>query len=274
MTKFVLILCGLLFSVAAQAEDYKSTFDRVMATNTIRCGYIVYPPQLSKDANSGALSGLAYDLTEQIGKDLGLKIEWTEEVGSGTWQEGFTSGRYDMLCNTAWATTARARVAAFSVPVFYTAINAYTRVGDTRFDGNLAAANRPDVIIATIDGATSAAIAAENFPNAKLASLPDLTDFSHLLMEVESGKADLTFSEAAQFLLFEKNNPGKLHNATPDQPVRLVTNAFYMRGDELRLLNMINATVDNLHNSGYISSLLDRYEPAPGVWRRVALPYQ
>ncbi len=37
----VVFIVTLLFSLPAQADDYKSTFDRVMATNTLRCGYIV-----------------------------------------------------------------------------------------------------------------------------------------------------------------------------------------------------------------------------------------
>ena len=61
---------------------------------------------------------------------------------------------------------------------------------------------------------------------------------------------------------------------TPDHPVRLVTNSFFVRGDEVQLLGMINATVGNLHNSGYINKLLNSYEPTPGIWRRVAQPFQ
>ena len=267
----VLLLLGF---GAEAAESKPSAFTRVIASNTLRCGYIVYPPQLSKDPNTGALSGIAYDIVERIGKDLSLNIKWTEEVGTGSWQEGLNTGRYDMLCNTAWATTPRARIVAFSTPAFYTAVNAYARVGDTRFDKKLAVANSPDVTIATIDGGTSATIAAEDFPLAKLDSLPDLTDFSQLLLEVQTRKADLTFSEAAQFHEFERHNQGKLRNVTPDHPVRLIANAFFVAGDELRLLGMINAALNTLHNSGFIDKVLDKYEAHPNTWRRVDQPYR
>ncbi len=275
MTRFFFLLVTTLFlSLSAQADDYKSTFDRVMATNTIRCGYIVYPPQLSKDANSGTLSGLAYDIVEQMGKDMGVKIAWVEEVGPGTMLEGLQANRYDMVCNPLWATTPRVRIAAYTAPLFFTAVNAYGRNDDYRFDGKLELANAPAVTVATIDGGTAAQIAGEDYPLAKLDSLPEMTDFSHLLLEVQTGKADLTFSEAAQFAVFSVNNPGTLRNLTPEKPVRLVANAFPVRGDETRLLAAINTALTNLRYSGFVDRTLSRYEPAPGVWRRVALPYQ
>lgn len=260
----------------AEAADTAASgaFARVIASNTLRCGYIVYPPQMSKDPNTGALSGIAYDIVERMGKDLSLNIKWAEEVGTGSWQEGLVTGRYDMLCNPAWATTPRARIVAFSTPAYYTAVNAYARVGDTRFDGKLATANRPDVTIATIDGSTAAAIAAEDFPLAKLSSLPDLTDFSQLLLAVQTRKADLTFSEASQFHEFERHNQGKLHNVTPEHPVRLIANAFFVAGDEVRLLGMVNTALANLHNSGFIDKVLDKYEAHPNTWRRIAQPYR
>lgn len=264
----------LLGFSAEAAEPRSGAFSRVIADDTLRCGYIVYPPQLSKDPNTGALSGIAFDIVERIGKDLSLKIKWIEEVGAGSWQEGLKTGRFDMLCNPAWATTPRARIVAFSTPVFYTAVNAYARADDTRFDKGLAVANSPAMTIATIDGSTSAAIAAEDFPLAKLDSLPDLTDFSQLLLEVQTRKADLAFSEASQFHIFDDHNQGKLRNVTPECPVRLIANAFFVAGDELRLLGMINTALANLHYSGFIDKVLDKYETRSGTWRRVAMPYR
>lgn len=263
-----------LSSLPARAAESERTFDRVMASNTIKCGYIVYPPQLSKDPNTGKLSGLAYDLMERMGHDLNLKVEWTEEVGGGTWIEGIKTDRYDVLCNTAWATTVRAPHVLASIPAFFTAVNAYARKDDHRFDKKISLANSPDVKIATIDGATSAAIAADTFPLAQRVSLPELTDFSQLLLEVSTGKADITFSEAAQFNDFDDKNPNLLRNVTVKEPVRLVQNTFFVAGDEQRLISMLNLALQNLHNSGFVDQLLDKYESRSGTWFRVTKSYE
>ena len=266
------LLLTLSFPVMAAGGD--SAYERIMHTGTIKCGYIVYPPQLSKDPNSGKLSGLAYELMEKMGHDLSLKIEWTEEVGSATWMEGLNGGRYDVLCNTSWATTVRAPRILATVPAYFTAVNAYTRKDNHRFDKDISLANAANVKIATIDGATSAAIATGSFPRAETFSLPELSDFSLLLLNVSTGKADLTFSEASQFVDFDKKNPGLLRNITPDKPVRLVQNTFFVGGDEHRLVAMLNLALQNLHNEGYVDTLLDKYEAQPGVWRRVARTYR
>jgi ABC-type amino acid transport substrate-binding protein len=81
MKKLFLCLIILMYSGISFAEEGKeSAFDRILRTQTIRCGYVVYPPSIIKDPNTGRLSGIFYDITEKMGERLNLKIEWTEEV--------------------------------------------------------------------------------------------------------------------------------------------------------------------------------------------------
>jgi len=77
MKKLILTLFLVLMPFLALAADKEkeSAFDRVMRTKTLRCGYTIYPPFFSKDPNTGEFSGLFHDFTEQIGKELGIKIE-------------------------------------------------------------------------------------------------------------------------------------------------------------------------------------------------------
>lgn len=270
---FVFLILAQSFFVTKAYAATDEVYERVMDSGVIRCGYIVYPPQISKDPNTKQLSGLAYDLMERIGKDLNLKIEWKEEVSAATYIEGLKTGRYDALCNTAWATTIRAPYTLTSIPVFFTAVNAYARKNDHRFDKNIDLLNSPDMKIATIDGATSASIASLKFPLAQTVSLPDTTDFSQLLLEVSNKKADVTFSEAAQFEDFNTKVPNTLRNITPDIPVQLVQNTFFVKAQEYQLISMINLAVQNLHNEGFVEKLLNKYEPRPNVWKRVTKPY-
>jgi len=269
---FFLGMCLLPSHV--DAAEKESAYERIMRTGTIRCGYIIYPPQLSLDVNTGKLSGIAYDLTERMGKDLNLKIEWAEEIGTANWMEGLHNGRYDVLCNAAWATTVRAPQILVSVPAFFTAVNAYARRDDHRFDDNLNIANAPDFKIVTIDGSTSDAIARESFPKAKSVPLPELSDFSQLLLEVSTRKADITFSEAAQFNAFDQKNPNILRNITPDRPVRLIQNTFFVDRHEHQLIAMLNLALQNLIYDGFVDRVLDRYENGANVWKRIALPYR
>lgn len=81
-------------------------FERVMRTQTIRCGYAAAPPLFIIDPSTRALSGIGHDIIEAVGKALSLKIEWAEEVGWATFPVALASGRIDMFCTGAWPSAA------------------------------------------------------------------------------------------------------------------------------------------------------------------------
>jgi ABC-type amino acid transport substrate-binding protein len=251
----------------------ESAYDRVMRTNVLRCGYVVYLPNLVKDPNTGAMSGISYDIVMRLGHDLGIKMEWAEETGTASMIEGLNAGRYDLVCSSVWANSARGKAAEFSIPLYFTGINAYTRMDDDRFQNGLKAVG-DGVSIATIDGGLASAIAREDYPQVKTYSLPELTDFSHLLLAVKDKHADVTFSEVAQTAAFDKAYPGALRNITPEKPVRLFANAFMMKMGENRFAEMLNNAIRNLHNNGFIEKTLAAHETQPDQYRRVMPGYR
>lgn len=175
----------------------ESTYDRVMRTQTLRCGYVVWTPSLMKDPNSGQLSGLFYDYTEALGQALHLKIEWTEEIGWGDFPEALNSGRIDAMCGGSWPNASRARVIDFVRPVFYAPVYAWVRTDDKRFDDNLEAINDPNVMITIIEGTTMAVIAAQDFPKAKMLQLPQTTSIAEVFVSLADGKSDVTLQSAS-----------------------------------------------------------------------------
>src|ERR1035441_7647986 len=84
MKNVILALLVLLTALPAFAADKQAdeVYDRVVKTHTLRCAYTIYPPFIAKDTATGEISGLFHDLLEQMGKELGIKIVWAEEVGS------------------------------------------------------------------------------------------------------------------------------------------------------------------------------------------------
>ena len=51
------------------------TFERVTSSGVLRCGYVVYPPGLINDPNTGKISGIFPDVLEQAAHNLGLKVD-------------------------------------------------------------------------------------------------------------------------------------------------------------------------------------------------------
>lgn len=276
---FVLIISiiSLILSVKSgsqkTATNTPKVIDRVLQSQTLRASYLVYAPYFIKDPNTGEMSGIFYDITELVGKKLGLKVVWTEEVGYEDMFVGLDNGRYDVFAGGLWPGATRAKVGYFSTPVFYSVIKAWGRTNDHRFDNNLSAINSNDIRIATIDGAMEDIIAKADFEKAQRESLPQLSPFTQNFLNIVAGKADVTFAEPSLVHLFLKENPGTLRELAPDQPLRIFGNSLVMKQGEDEFKHMIDAALNEAVFSGEIDKILMKYEASSDEFPRPALPY-
>ena len=72
----------------AQSAAPETAFDRITKTNTLRCGYAIATPWLMMDMSTNKLTGVDVDVIDLIAKKIGLKIDWVEETGWGTAEQG------------------------------------------------------------------------------------------------------------------------------------------------------------------------------------------
>ncbi len=255
-------------------QEKATVYDRVIKAGKIRAAYITYPPVVIKDTATGKLSGIFVEVLEKACENLGLELEWTEEVGWGMQIEGLMADRYDMVGSPVWANPTRGKLTTLSIPIYYSGIGIYVRQDDNRFDDDWKKINSKDIRIVTIDGETSDLIARTQFPLAKRVSLPDLTDHSRLFLEVTSNKADVLFAEPLYGYLHLKSNPNTVKNIAADKPIKVLGNCYMFRRGETYLKHMLDVTLEDLLNSGFANQVIDKYEPFPGTFYRVAFPYR
>ncbi|MFA6474788.1 MAG: transporter substrate-binding domain-containing protein [Patescibacteria group bacterium] len=253
----------------SQNDDLLST---VLDKGEIRAGYVVDPPAMIKDPNTGELSGIFHDALEVAGENLDLKINWVEEAGWGTMIEGLDAGRYDVIVTDLWPNAARAKNIDFTIPLYYSAVGVYTRPDENRF-ADLVDINNPDITVATIDGEMSAFITQSNFPDATVISLPQDTPVSQLLLNVITHKADVTFVQPAIAEEFLANNPGSVKNITKDDPIRSFGNTMGIPKNQAGFESMMNTALEELLNNGKINELIHQYEKYPGSFYPVVKPY-
>ncbi|HEY1096409.1 MAG TPA: transporter substrate-binding domain-containing protein [Alphaproteobacteria bacterium] len=242
----------------AHAAD-ESVMDRVLATNTIRCGYFLWPTYISKDANTKKLSGLNYDLMEAIGKNLGLKIDWVAEVGVGDVAMSLNTGKIDVMCATVWPSPGRIKSATLTIPEFYNVAYAYVRADDKRFDSDLNKANHADVKVSAIDGDYSSDLLKEKLPKATPAMLSQMASGSEILLQVVSKKADIAFVDASMVNDFLKTNPGTLRQVAGIPPIRFYGECLSVKRGEMELKNMLDLSILQLANDGSIDKLVQKY---------------
>src|SRR5271156_1897990 len=102
----ILLLCLITTGHAAFAE---TLHDRVIRTGKIKAAYAVYFPLFMRDPNTKKFSGIGYETLLLIAKRLGLQLEMTEEVSTGTMIEGLRGNRYDVMAFFGLGKVKRAR---------------------------------------------------------------------------------------------------------------------------------------------------------------------
>jgi len=274
LTIAVSLITVKLTSPSENTNISTNVYDSVLKSGVIRACYVVYPPASIKDPNTGKMSGVFVETLNKVAENMGLKVEWNAEVGWGDMIEALNSNRCDIIGSPAWTNSTRGRSAEFTQNVYYSAINAYVRADDNRFDNDLKIANDKNYKLATIDGETSQLIASRQFPKAQTLQLPQATDVSQMLLNVVDNKADMAFLEPTVANEYIKNNPGKIKNVSIENPVVVYGNTMMVKKGEFAFKTMIDNAITELLTNGYIDGLIDQYEENyPGGFYRVAVPY-
>lgn len=255
------------------SKKEESAYERVTRTGILRCGYIVYPPALIKDPNTGKLSGIMHDIIEKAAEALNLHVKWVEETTYAEFDAGLKSNRFDIMCGTKWNIAGQARTADFTIPLWYSGLGVWVCQNDDRFTNNLERINAPDVKIAAVDGTIPAIIAKEDYPQADVVSLPQHSDYTANLLNIENKKADVGFVEVYTGNDYLYNNPGSLKNIIK-KPIRTYGNSMLVKQGEDDLLRMINQTLTSLLDVGFVDKIIDKYEKYPNSYYRIAKHYR
>jgi ABC-type amino acid transport substrate-binding protein len=243
---------------AASVAKSQSVYDRVMATKTLRCGYINWPPLSSKNPNTGHMEGMYVDLTNEMAKGLGWKVEWIEEVSMTDFITALNTDRVDMMCAPTSPTPARSQLVYFSHPHLYTPYYGFVKTGNTAFDNNVQSANTPNTRIGYIEGELAASIVNSMFPKAQKVEITAQQGPSQLFDNVATGKADIVFQDPFTFDFYNKSNPGKLQKINAPA-VGFFSAGFAMKMGDERFKWVVDSSVDDMLNRGYIQKLLAEY---------------
>jgi polar amino acid transport system substrate-binding protein len=245
----------------------ETTFDRVMRTRTIRCGYYVFPPVTYRDPNTRELSGFTVDMMNEIGRRAGLKIEWAEETNFVTWTESLKAGRFDVACTPTWPGLSLALAVSLTRPMFYAGIYPLVRADDARFKSDLNVMerlNQPDVKFTTLEGDAIDRIVQDAFPKATVATLPTSAGDTTFVMDLLAGKTDVIVVDKNGAFEFNRANPGKLRHLDTIPPLKTMWLALAVDRNEMILKDFLDVAIDDLRYDGTLDNLMKKWEPEPG----------
>ncbi|NTU77620.1 MAG: transporter substrate-binding domain-containing protein [Alphaproteobacteria bacterium] len=246
---------------AAQTVVKETRLEKVKRTGVLRCGYVTWSPYFVVDPATGKLSGVFYDIVEEMGRQLKLKIEWVGEAATGQMFFDLDMNRYDMICTALGEMPSRTREGSFAKTITYVPVGMFVRKDDARFDVNREDANKPEVTFAVMDGEFSSIGATENFPAAKTYSIPQLMNVNELYVAVATKKADAVVEDTVSFAEYDAANPGLLRSVAGG-PLRTIAVGFPLPANEPAFKAMLDTTIDYLHDSGFIDKALKKHEGA------------
>ena len=178
------------------------------------------------------------------------------------------------MCAGMWQSATKAKSMHFSTPLTYQGIEAFVRGNENRFS-HISQFNNESVTIAVIDNDNSAFIADVQFPNAKRYSLPVGAADTELLLAVQTGKADVTFTNAGVAYGYIKANDRKIKRFNKDEVLRIFGNTLVTKKDEYELAHMLDIAIEELMNSGVIGKITKEANiMAPETFMYVAKPYE
>ena len=243
--------------------DALSSYNRVMAARTLRCGYFTWPPYFSTDPVSGQHSGIYYDIINKLGQTLGLKVEWTMEYTLGQQVEALRAGKVDALCaDGPWTRSAMPHL-DYTTPYMFIPGYVFTLKGNPKFADptDLARLNQPDVTFTALDGDGSAEYLDEYFPKAKRLTLPSTADSSLIVQNVLTGKADAMFNDTTTIAAQKPEDRARIQ--TMGSGKALATYPFLMSVSkgEIGLQNLLNQGLAVMQDGGMLEKIIRQHDP-------------
>jgi ABC-type amino acid transport substrate-binding protein len=104
-------------------------------------------------------------------------------------------------------------------------------------------------------------------------SKPVLVDYSQLLLEVSSGKSDVTFYNNLIANRYLKQNPGKLKRVG-SSPIRIFAECFTFPRGDYAFSSMMNSALLELIENGALDRAFLRAGENPSEYYRRAYPFR
>lgn len=277
MKNIILTVLVILTTFQAHAE---TTYERVVRTGVIKCGYMIWPPYFDRNVTTKKFSGMNYEYVEALGRNLNIKIDWAMELNFGDQVEALRTGKIDAICASEGPIMpSTTKYLTYSTPMIYVPFYLYARSDDNRFSGDAKKSiNKTGIKISVIDGDISGQVARVQFPQAQAVSIPQMASPMQMMMDVTAKKADIVINEPLSMNEYLKQNKGSLKKIG-QSPVAVIPNTLsFLRSDNnSAFVSMINQAIENLKNSGEEDMILAAILTTPNgevSFFKTAKPYK
>jgi ABC-type amino acid transport substrate-binding protein len=237
--------------------DEKSALARVKKEGKLKVGYGQTLPWVHKDAKTGNLAGIYYDVAEALAKELEVKAEY-QEVSWADATIGLRKGDFDLFGSSLMYTVPRALVVNFTAPLWHKGHLAVCHKDNAGRFKSAADFNRPDITFSINLGTREEHVLKVLFPKAKI-----VTTSGQIFLAAEpvrAKKADLWVTGDLDAIIFGKKNSSWAHVIDPARPFGKGANTWAIRYGDPAWKFFLDMWVDNMVASGFVQERYDYYK--------------
>ncbi|RFB79503.1 transporter substrate-binding domain-containing protein [Methylovirgula sp. 4M-Z18] len=249
-----MLLAAICVTVPLAAQAQSSKLDAILARGTLKVGTTGdYKPFSSFDKASGQFTGFDIDLAENLGKALGVKVEYVQTSWPNMMKD-FEAGDFDVAMGGVSVTLERAKKGYFSVPYMREGKTPIARCADKDKFQTLSDIDKPDVHVVVNPGGTNEKFARANL---KAAQIEVHSDNTTIFDEIVQGHADLMITDASETRYQQKLHP-ELCSIHPDHPFDFAEKAIWLQRDE-DLKQFVDQWLHLIEENGTYRSISDKW---------------
>ena len=250
-----------------EPQQDKATFDQVLEDDQLTACYVVWPPSVVKDPDTGELSGLIIEAMDNIAQDAELEIEYVESSWGG-FAADLNAGKCDAGIAGFYPMINRSTAVSFTKPFYYAGNSAVVKKDDNRFQA-IDELNQEGLKLAVLQGEYAHIYAEKYLPQAELVVLEKTADNTAPLLAVAAGQADVGFSMDDVIKEYVEEHPEVKELFT--EPYSTTPITWAVRKQDQQLLNFLNNALDYLEATGELEALAKKYE---STWLMANKEYQ
>lgn len=245
-------------------EQKDTAYERVIRTNTLRCGFGSWEPGIIRNPRTNEMEGLFVEMLSEIAKIAKLNIEWTQEVDWGQISVALQSQKVDAFCAGMAADAVRAKKIAYTKPLSFWRFDAIVRADDKRFPENTVLSiddfNKSAFKTSYTEGDVLETIKQTELPLTQGIPLPPLGTPADNLANVLTGKTDFVVFPRVMLQNYKKTNPdGNLRFVELKTPLRLYGNVLAVDIHEQELRSFLDAAITEFVQSGSYKRIMEKY---------------
>ncbi len=255
---FSLGLAPLTLAISAQAQAQlaapASKLDEILTKGVLRVGTTGdYRPFTYLNKETGKFEGLDIDLAEDLGKAMGVKIEFVQTSWPNLAKD-FTANAFDIAAGGVSITLDRAKRGSFSSPMMREGKTPIARCADKDKFQTIADIDKPGIRVIVNPGGTNERFARANI---KAAEIKVHNDNVTIFKEIAAGNADLMMTDSSETLYQQKLNPS-LCAIHPEKPFDFAEKAYWLQRD-VALKDFVDQWLHLIRENGTYQTVYARW---------------